>query len=192
VPALARKRVHGGVLAAAVFAILAIAGSKPASAQDYHATLKGVTFTDGGTASGSFGFDLTGTDTGTVGNFNLSTSSNGRFGYDYSSGSSDGGITNAGFTSGTRFYFYDPNNFANGSNLFRDFLLDTYAPVTGDGTYALAGFAEYNGFDYTREVNGGELVIGAVPEASSMISFGLLLLAGGGLLVWRKRTAKAA
>ena len=189
------------VLALATLASFGLASAAhPASAQDLKFTLDNVKFSDGATATGYFDFNPSDQ---TFGVYNLTTTN----------GITDN-LLGTHYTGSTR-----PNSFfTNGVNdvfviegggpfPISTLVLDTTTVVNGPGTYSLLpgqdlnvnqGFSdsgELTAANQGRLISGGNLVVtpAAVPEASSIVSLGLLLgLGGSGLaLAARRRKVKA-
>jgi len=171
---------------------LGVAAARPASAQTFQYTLSGVTFADGATASGSFSYNFT---TKAFGTFDVTTTN---------------GLTDsllgvhylpptATATALSNFAF----EFFSGRN---ELVLNTFGPDNASGilllqpgstsnTGALSASGEFatpvtGGSAVARVISAGSLVAtGApVPEASTTVSFGLLLALGlGGLVIAAKR-----
>lgn len=176
---------------------LSAATARPASAQDLTYTLSGVTFSDGAAASGYFIFNPA---TQSFGSFDITTT-------DGTTGSLPGGVYApattgpvkggiGGVAAGNGYFEFD--NFSAGRTLGLATSAEASSP--GDVPLALApiGFAssqEYTGGpNSTRTITAGFLDItapAAVPEASTTISLGLLLLLGTGSLVMARRRKSA-
>lgn len=180
----------------------------PAPIQTY--TLSGVTFADGGTASGSFVYDPAlgggfGSST-PLSSFNITTTkgTTGSFaGYQYGGGSlgtayllETGHLGHNG-----SFVFNNLSLSGNGSGLYLApgalVAPGEYALIAGfdDPNLGASGSSENTGFpSTTRQITGGFLIEtpAAVPEASTTVSFGLLLALGLGGTVVAARKKKAA
>lgn len=184
-------RTIGLGLTVAGLCVLSAAAARPALAQNLTYTLSGVTFSDGAAASGYFVF-------------NPATQSFGTFSITTTSGTTDSltGGTYAlpatstikagvgGVATGNGYFEFD--TFSTGRTLG----LATSAEASSPGIIPLAlmpiGFAssEENTGDSTRTITAGFLDIAApaaVPEASTTVSLGLLLVLGAGSLVVAKR-----
>ena len=165
--------------------------AKPAAAQNLVYTLSGVTFSDGATGSGSFTFNpATGTMSAGLTTFNIATTA----------GVTDS-LTAGSYTSGSATAFEQQNSvfsfdYGDGSTSFHDLTLMTTTAVGSVGTYSLVpgtvtarnqfvGSGEYA--PTFRLLTSGFLIVtpAAVPEASTTISFGLLLAFGVGGAVSR-------
>lgn len=161
----------------------------PANAATLNWTLSGVTFDDGGTASGTFSTD---SNTGGVLSFNVSTTA--------------GSIQTSGFTynSSTSYLFADnffsSNSFILVSNAFDRFVNFRFVnALTAGGTNALvpgaptSGSWECSNCGNIREVTGGfATTLGAVPEPTT---WGLLVLGFGAIgagMRSRRRTVRIA
>ncbi len=184
-------RILGFGLTAAGLCVLSAATARPVMAQNLTYTLSGVTFSDGAAASGYFVF-------------NPATQSFGTFSITTTSGTTDSltGGTYAlpatstikagvgGVATGNGYFEFD--TFSTGRTLG----LATSAEASSPGIIPLAlmpiGFAssEENTGNSTRTITAGFLDItapAAVPEASTTVSLGLLLLLGAGSLVASRR-----
>lgn len=169
------------------------AATHPAAAQELKYTLSGVTFSDGATAAGYFNVN---TATGTIDDFDITTTA----------GVTDALIAGSYLPSTAyafqaqfpTFSFY--YNF--GSTSFHSLALMIASPATDPGVYALEpgvptatnqfiGSGEYAPTD--RLVVSGSLIASdpaAVPEASTTVSFGLLLTLGGfAIMAHKKKSA---
>jgi hypothetical protein len=169
---------------------LVLSAVRPAVAQELKYTLSGVTFSDGATGSGYFDFNPT---TDTFGNYDIVTT-NGTFdkavGATYTPGTAGTGYAASAF-------FDQEFSFESGPDGHSNLVLTTNNPAKSPGQYALttgsllggqsfSGSAEYTPtdippfYDTPRPISGGSLEVApaAVPEASTVLSFGLLLIAG--------------
>jgi hypothetical protein len=207
------RTVHTALTALALLAspALLFTTALPASAQNLTFTLSGVTFSDGATASGFFDFNPT---TDQVGNFDFTTT-NGVT--DTATGATYdlANETPGHLALYEQVYEYPPAGpwryvfmFASGPELTPNEIdLETTVVPNTTGTYTILPGHMYWPIGWfrpseeitpvspdhwlQRSVTGGDLVVtpAAVPEASSMISFAILIGAGACLLIWRKRTA---
>ena len=174
--------------------VLGAASARPAAAQNLVYTLSGVTFADGATATGYFDFNPS---TDTFGSYNITTTNgvtDSLVGANYTVAS---GLTSSppftGF--GTDYVFTADSTTAN----FHSLVLRTQAQSTSPATYALTiGIISPPTFfpsgeftpDASTIATGSLIVTNAVPEASTTVSFGLLLMLGGGVvIVARKKKA---
>ena len=178
-------------LTLAGFCAFSAATARPASAQNLTYTLSGVTFSDGAVASGYFIFNPA---TQSFGSFDITTTNgttDSQLGGVYvppATGTIKSGI--GGVASGNGYFEFD--NFRASRTLGLATSVEASSP--GDVPLAVApvGFVssqEYAG-NSTRTITAGFLDItapAAVPEASTTISLGLLLLLGTGSLVAVKR-----
>lgn len=188
-------------LSVAGLAVLGLTAVRPASAQDLTYTLSGLTFNDGATATGSFSFD---SSTQNFSAFDITTSN-----------SQTDTLVGTRYTPASDMAV-SPNNqiweFFDQIHPEHLLLLATSLPVTGPGTYAISpGELQANGFGNSGEVlpfagqgqfdNEGDRVIlngnlvvtpAAVPEASTTVSFGMLLVLGVGGTVIAARKKKSA
>ncbi len=175
--------------------LCALSAARPASAQLLTYTLSGVTFSDGAVATGYFVFDPT---SQSFSSFDITTT-NGKMdsllGGVYAAPGTipiKGGI--GGVAAGNGYFEFDTPNTS------RSLQLATSAEASSPGAVPLALFPvgivssrEYTG-DFQgslRTITAGSLDItapAAVPEASTTISLGLLLLLGaGGFVAARRR-----
>lgn len=197
------KTILGVIIAAAALGVAA-----PASADTIaNFTLDGVTFDDGGTATGGFTLDLT---SGTLSNVNITTTS-GNPADGYGDTYDDPGSNNFGpfpdiytntFTNGTTPEFQFDDFFYIGEGILD---IDLAAPLTdaslaGSSSLSITGSEsayfflcglEAPGADYcgTRDITGGSLDIGGL--AATPLPATLPLFAGGlgivGFLSRRKK-----
>ena len=178
-----------GYLGAAAYLLACVVS--PASADTIaNFTLDGVTFDDGGTATGGFTLDLT---TGTLSNVNITTS------YDPVAGPFGFGAT---FNDGSS------NTFTNGATATFDFFVDlffvadgldidvagplTAANLMGNPSFPISGSETFyfiecgDGPCATRNITAGSLDVSSTPLPAA-----LPLFAGGlgalGLFGWRKK-----
>lgn len=175
--------------------LCALTSLRAASAQNLTYTLSGVTFSDGAVAAGFFDFNPT---TQVFSNFNITTMS---------------GVTDSdpGFN-----YFYGPSGtyaqtlsgilyvFQSEVTPFPSITLVTASDSSSPNLYPLDPGEVYSsgGFSGSGEITsagvrgvaaGSLLVTNAVPEASTTISFGLLLALGlGGSVIAKRKKASAA
>lgn len=182
-------------LTLASLCILGAMTMRPADAQNLVYTLTGVTFSDGATGSGSFSFNPTAASpSANLTTFNIATTA----------GVTDA-LTAGSYVPGTanaleRQTVYFDFNYGGGTASFHDLLLMTATAAASPGTYPLllgkqtapnqfTGSGEYA--PTSRLLTSGSLVVtNAVPEASTTVSFGLLLalgLGGAALAVRKKR-----
>ena len=176
--------------------------SRPAAAQDLVYQLVGVTFNDGAVASGYFDYNPA---NNTFGNYDIVTTN----------GVTDS-LIGATYTPG----FYTPQEIGPGSyNIFQfisndgkyNFLslgTEFNSPATAPGVFLIqpgvseagyfAGSGEFtplNAAGTNRVITAGLFsVSAAVPEASTTVSFGLLLAlgVGGAVIATRKKASNAA
>ena len=174
--------------------LCALTTLRAASAQTLTYTLSGVTFSDGAVATGFFDFNPT---THVFSDFNITTTN---------------GVSDAdpGFN-----YFYGPSGsygqtlggvvyeFQSEVTPFPSLVLATASNSTSPGLYPLepGNDVTSHGFGGSGEITGqgnrgiatGSLsVTNAVPEASTTVSFGLLLAFGGLAVAVKRKKAKAA
>ena len=183
-----------------------IVASKPVAAQNLTCTLSGVTFGDGATATGYFNFNPT---TQTVGTFDVVTANGipSSFpGNDYANGLANffSGVAPLGPFQGEGEIDFDGIGSSAGDAL----TLFTSSPITSAGVYFVTpgtriGHGSFSGSgesyntqnpDSVRTISTGSIVVtNAVPEASTTISFGLLLALGlgGAAVAVRKKKALA-
>ncbi len=166
----------------------------PAMAQNLTYTLSGVTFSDGGVATGYFVFNPT---TQSFGDFSISTTAG-------STGSISGGTyalpATSTFSAGvdgaaTGAGYFEFDTFSTSRMLG----LATSAEASSPGEVPLAlsntSFVSQEDAGSVRTITAGFLDItapAAVPEASTTISLGLLLALGAGSILSAKRRAKTA
>ncbi len=206
-----RQTLRLGLTAAALCALGIV--PRPAAAQALLYTLSGVTFSDGATASGSFVFDPTANNFGAYDITTTNGVTDSLAGYHY--------VPGTAFPGGEGFSFQfadgDPYHSPGGEQYLE--LITTGEPYPGavtPGTYALQpgqfnppgypfpdGSAEYTSTVGTvgfapatpRTISGGFLIVTSdspVPEASTTVSFSLLLALGlGGAAVAAKRKKQA-
>lgn len=153
----------------ATASLVSMASALPAHGATLAWTLSGVTFSDGGTASGTFSTDST---TGQLLSYNIATTAGtilGAFTYDASSS----------FKYGDN--IFGPNSFiiTNNSPFAQPYLMLSFvSPLTSGGTNALQAESSYecmNCIPY-RTVVSGFATTGAVPEPSA---WALLILGFG-------------
>jgi hypothetical protein len=173
-----------------VLLALGTTAARPASAQNLQYTLSGVKFTDGATATGFFHADPT---AGTFGAFDITTTS----------GLTDG-IVGAHYVSGSAFPINAPFfafEFLSGTSLLvLSAGSDTRIPGTlllQPGSFNAGNHLVNSGESInsaTRLISTGQLIAAGtpVPEASTTVSFGLLLALGLGGLVIAKRKKQSA
>ncbi len=180
--------------------ILGLTTIRPAAAQNLVYTLSGVTFNDGAVATGSFDFNPT---TQTFGPYSITTTNGvsdnltGALYTPTSSKSVAGGSGSDAFT------------FKTNSLVYNYLVLDTSLSATTPGTYSIdpgynLSLGQFNRSGELAPVNmvargitTGSLIVtnAPVPEASTTVSFGLLLALGlGGVVVAarKKKTAETA
>ncbi len=176
---------------------LGLTAARPVAAQNLVYTLSGVTFFDGAVATGYFNFNPT---TNSFGNFDITTTNgvtDSLTGAHYTVAS---GLTSsppfAAF--GTDYVFTADSTTAN----FHSLVLRTQAQSTSPATYALTTgtispptfFPSGEFTPDARVIATGSLIVtdaNPVPEASTTISFGLLLMLGLGGTVVAARKKKA-
>jgi hypothetical protein len=170
-------RKHVAQIALVGLCALTLAAAGRASAQTYQCTLN-VNFLFGGSAAGTFDFNDSASQT--VTNWDITSTGSSVFsipGFTFqpSDSTATGGLSGFGFQGSTDSqYNLDISN----------------ALITGPGTYDVTGQLYSADIGQPNEaavqVTDGTLKVAAVPEASSIISFGLLVSAGG-LLAFRRR-----
>ena len=175
---------------------LGVASSRPASAQTFQYTLSGVTFADGAIATGSFSYNFT---TNTFGAFDVTTTNGltdgllgthylpptgtatavSNFAFEFFSGRNELVLNTFGADNASGTLLLQPGSIPQGGGLMASGEFAT--PATGGSTSA-------------RVISAGSLVAtGApVPEASTTVSFGLLLALGMGGLVLAAKRRKAS
>ncbi len=178
--------------------VLSAAAARPAMAQNLTYTLSGVTFSDGAAATGYF-------------IFNPATQSFGTFSITTTSGTTDslpGGVyapsttstTNAGVggvAGGNGYFEFD--HFSASRTLGLATTAEASSPSEVPLALAPVGFVssfEYTGgSNSTRMITAGFLDItapAAVPEASTTVSLGLLLILGAGSIIASRRRSVIA
>jgi hypothetical protein len=168
--------------------------SRPALAQSYDYTLSGVTFNDGAIASGFFTYDPTAS---TIGSYDITTTpgtdGDGTVGYHYDS--TDGGsYANPG---NNPYFIFGQSNFGP-NNLFLESTefgntSGTISLIDGspNGIGSFFGSGEfYDANSDYRLVSTGSINVTPAPEASSAVTFTLLLLLSGSALVFVRRKNK--
>ena len=176
-----------------VVGLASLTFSCPVAAQNLTATLSGVTFNDGAVASGYFDFNVA---TQTLSSFDITTTD----------GLGDG-LTGANYTPAT-LGTNIAQDVSNGVFIFPQFhylVINSFPNITGPDVYALdtgvvespSGFHGSGEFAPTsRVITAGSLIVTAaepVPEASTTVSFGLLLALGmGGVVIAAKKKKAAA
>ena len=190
------SRTLGLGLALTGLCALGAATARPASAQTFQYTLSGVTFADGGVATGTFTYSFT---TGIVSAFDVTTTngtSDGLLGTHY--------VAPTATATGTSNFLFTFNsgldalylNALGPDNVAGTIVLQP-GTIVGPRSFSASGeFATpvTGGLTLARVISAGNLIaVGSpVPEASTTASLGLLLLLGmGGLVVAARRRKQA-
>ena len=176
------------------FCAFGIASAHPVAAQNLVYTLNGVTFDDGAVATGYFDYNPT---TQTYGTYNI-TSTNGI----------TDNLLGSNYTESVRAnYGYNNDVFVieQGTDPISTLVLDTLIPATRPGVFALysgirnpdggfQGSGELTPSNIGRVLTSGSLIVtpAAVPEASTVVSFGLLLALGAGGFITARKKATAS
>jgi hypothetical protein len=178
--------------------------AQPAHAGTLQYTLSGVTFFDGATANGYFDYNAA---NNVVGDYHITTTngtSDGIAGITYTPADATYGDLPISFgaTGTIAIAFYGGPGGNNSGRLVLG--TDTTTPAGGlipltPGVIDVYGYpigsqemAPQNGvYGTTRLVSGGNLIVSptAVPEASSIVAFGLFLVAGGTVALRRRKRA---
>lgn len=188
--------IHRALRSLAIAACLALWGAATADAAPLRWVLSGVTFADGGIATGSFFFDA---DTSTVSNWNVSVSggNTGTFPpFTYDVGSSDVNVFNAGNPG-------DTINFSAGMAPSRDLRLTPVADLTNAGgsvaldlttMNAMEGNLECFNCSPSRFITAGALVQVQAAVAAPLLDLrGLLaLMAVLSAHAWRRYAGRSA
>ncbi len=173
---------------------LGVTAARPAAAQNLLYTLSGVTFADGATATGFFNANPT---TGVFGTLDITTTS----------GLTDG-LPGTHYVTATTTPANSPYfafSFTSGLNTLvlsvgvddRVPGVQPLQPGTSSGPFQLSNSGEVTrpvgGSQAVRPITAGSLIATAapVPEASTVVSFGLLLALGLGGLVFAAKRKKA-
>jgi len=184
-------------LGLAFASLCTLGAAHPAAAQNLSYTLSGVTFADGASASGSFSYNFT---TSTFGAFDVTTTNglaDGLLGTHYLPPPSTGfALSNFAFE-----FFSGPNVFLVLNTIGPDNVPGVLLlqPGTSSGPRQLTASGEFAptvaGSTASRVISAGSLIATAapIPEASTTVSFGLLLALGlGGLVIAAKRKKASA
>ena len=186
-------------LAVTLTALGTLGGFCPASAQDLTYTLSNVKFSDGATANGFFEFNPV---TGIFGSNNITTTAG------VTDNETPGNYSTLPLSTYQQQDSFFQFSYGGGTTSFHLLRLTTDPPAVIPGVYLLGpgiptatnqfvGSGEYASTDISDRlvVSGGMIVTNpaAVPEASTTISFGLLLALGlGSLVIAAKRKKQGA